>query len=202
MTSRSTDTSSESKSSQKPLRFRRIMHYRPRRVTVIVWLTVMLMLLTVVAVSIFYKNRQSAASLMKSQLVEGAMLARAATFSSDGVISWDAYADGGVYGTITSQDDRNRLLAQQPFIRCTVGKECSGWISAAQAQTYTQPIPAGDTVWYKNDSLRHYGESILRDTSAKCAFWQSPVQRLCVSAKTGGFFYYVNGFGSNSLHRL
>ena len=99
MTSRSTDTSSEPKSSQKPLRFRRIMHYRPRRVTVIVWLTVMLMLLTVVAVSIFYKNRQSAASLMKSQLVEGAMLARAATFSSDGVISWDAYADGGVYGT-------------------------------------------------------------------------------------------------------
>ena len=94
------------------------MNYRPRRVTVIVWLTVMLMLLTVVAVSIFYKNRQSAASLMKSQLVEGAMLARAATFSSDGVISWDAYADGGVYGTITSQDDRNRLLAQQPYISC------------------------------------------------------------------------------------
>ena len=184
-TTQSTNTPSQAK---KPRRF------RPRRMTVVMLVTIVLIIACMVALAFFYQAKRDTKELMRTQTVMGDILARAADYSSGQAISWDNFAMGSVSGVIATQAEREQLLAKNPFINCP--GQCDGWLSVADAKRREQTSDEGVSLSPSTEEgvFLQYVREVLQDPSTKCALWNhGPVQKLCISPKTGRYVYNVSG---------
>jgi len=184
-TTQSTNTPSQAK---KPRRF------RPRRMTVVMSVTIVLIIVCMAALAFFYQAKRDTKELMRTQTVMGDVLARAADYSSGKAISWDNYAMGSVSGVIATQAEREQLLAKNPFVNCP--GQCDGWLSVADAKRRDQTIDEGFSLSPSTEEgvFLQYVREVLQDPSTKCALWNhGPVQKLCISPKTGRYVYNVSG---------
>ena len=184
LTTQSTNTPSQAK---KPRRF------RPRRMTVVMLVTIVLIIVCMATLAFFYQAKRDTKELMRTQTVMGDVLARAADYSSGKAISWDNFAMGSVSGVIATQAEREQLLAKNPFVNCP--GQCDGWLSVADAKRRDQTIDEGFSPSLSTEGVfLRYVREVLQDPSTKCALWDhGPVQKLCISPKTGRYVYNVSG---------
>jgi hypothetical protein len=186
-TTQSTNASPQTK---KPRRF------RPRRMTVVMLVTIVLTIACMAALAFFYQAKRDTKELMRTQTVMGDVLARAANYSSGKAISQDNHALGNVLGVITNKAEREQLLAKKPFVHCSVRAVCSDWITVTEAEPQNPTIArilsvSHTTKGSSPDNIRE----ILQDASTRCALWRNNYaeQMLCVSTKTGRYVYDVGG---------
>ncbi len=183
-TTQSTNASPQAK---KPRRF------RPRRMTVVMLVTIVLIIVCMATLAFFYQAKRDTKELMRTQTVMGDVLARAADYSSGKAISWDNFAMGSVSGVIATQAEREQLLAKNPFINCP--GQCDGWLSVADAKRRDQTIDEGFSPSLSTERVfLQYVREVLQDPNTKCALWDhGPIQKLCLSPKTGRYVYNVSG---------
>jgi len=183
-TTQSTNASPQTK---KPRRF------RPRRMTIVMLVTIVLTIACMAALAFLYQAKRDTKELMRTQTVMGDMLARTADYSSGQAISWDNYAMGSVSGVIATQAEREQLLAKEPFVNCP--GQCHSWLSVADTKRRDQTIDKGFSSSQPAEGVfLQYVREVLQDPSTKCARWDhGPIQKLCISPKTGRYVYNVSG---------
>ena len=162
--------------------------------TVVMLVTIVLIIVCMAALAFFYQAKRDTKELMRTQIVMGDVLVRAADYSSGKAISWDNYAMGSVSGVIATQAEREQLLAKNPFVNCP--GRCDDWLSVADAKRRDQTIDEGFSLSPSAEEgvFLQYVREVLQDPSTKCALWDhGPVQKLCISPKTGRYIYNVSG---------
>ena len=161
--------------------------------TAVMLVTIVLTIACMAALAFFYQAKRDTKELMRTQTVMGDVLARAADYSSGNAISWDNYAMGNVSGVITEQAEREKLLAKEPFVKCP--GQCNGWLSVTDAKRRDQTIDEGFSPSLSTEGVfLQYVREVLQDPSTKCALWNhGPIQKLCISPKTGRYIYNVSG---------